>query len=110
MGSKDDASSDAMRWTVISIPSSAKRPGEHSKTERQEGRARARSTSTRSRSQAVSAEPLPSARSALDRIDLPPDAVERISDLLTPGSSIIVSDNKLSDETGEYTDFIVLTP
>ena len=25
------------------------------------------------------------------------------------GSSLIVSDNRLSDETGEYTDFIVLT-
>ena len=36
-------------------------------------------------------------------------AVERISELITPGSSLIVSDNKLSDETGEYTDFIVLT-
>jgi hypothetical protein len=34
---------------------------------------------------------------------------ERISGMITPGSSLIVSDNRLSDETGEDTDFIVLT-
>ena len=33
-----------------------------------------------------------------------------IAALFIPGSSIIVSDNRLSDETGEYTEFIVLTP
>ena len=52
---------------------------------------------------------MPSASAALDRIVMPPELVERISELITPGSSLIVSDNKLSDETGEYTDFIVLT-
>jgi hypothetical protein len=46
---------------------------------------------------------------ALDRMVMPPELVERISALVTPGSSRIVSDNKLSDETGEYTDFVVLT-
>ena len=40
---------------------------------------------------------------------MPADAVERISEMMMPGSSLIVSDNRLSDETGEYTDFIVLT-
>jgi hypothetical protein len=35
--------------------------------------------------------------------------VDRIAEMITPGSSLIVSDNRLSDETGEYTDFIVLT-
>ena len=41
---------------------------------------------------------------------LPPEAVERISALLVPGSSLIESDNALSDETDADTDFIVLTP
>ena len=50
------------------------------------------------------------AAEALDRIALPPEAVERISALLTPGASLIVSDNALSDETGTDTDFVVLTP
>ena len=47
---------------------------------------------------------------ALDRIELPLEAIERISPLLIVGSSLIVSDNALSDETDADTDFIVLTP
>jgi hypothetical protein len=53
--------------------------------------------------------PTPSPSEALDRIVMPPELVERIAEMITPGSSLIVSDNRLSDETGEYTDFIVLT-
>jgi hypothetical protein len=46
---------------------------------------------------------------ALDRISIPPDAVERISDLMSPGASLIISDQGLGPETGVGTDFIVLT-
>jgi hypothetical protein len=53
--------------------------------------------------------PLPSPSAALDRITMPQDAVERIAALITPGASLIVSDNKLSGETGDTTDFIVET-
>jgi hypothetical protein len=35
--------------------------------------------------------------------------VERISELLTPGSSLIISDYGISDETDKDTDFIVVT-
>jgi hypothetical protein len=35
--------------------------------------------------------------------------VERIASLIAPGASLIVSDNKLSGETGATTDFIVET-
>ena len=49
------------------------------------------------------------ANGALDRIEIPQDAVERIAELLTPGSSLIISDYGISDETGKDTDFIVLT-
>jgi hypothetical protein len=48
------------------------------------------------------------ANAALDRIEIPQDAVERISELLTPGSSLIVSDYGISEETGKDTDFIVV--
>ena len=51
--------------------------------------------------------PLPGPTAALDRIALPHDAVDRIAALVTPGTSLIVSDNKLSGETGDTTDFIV---
>jgi hypothetical protein len=47
------------------------------------------------------------ANAALDRIEIPQDVVERISELLTPGSSLIVSDYAISGETGKDTDFIV---
>lgn len=54
--------------------------------------------------------PLPdNANAALDRIEIPQDAVEQISELLTPGSSLIISDYGISSETGEDTDFIVVT-
>jgi hypothetical protein len=50
------------------------------------------------------------ANTALDRIEIPPDVVARISQILTPGSSLIVSDYGLSRETGNDTDFIVVMP
>jgi hypothetical protein len=46
----------------------------------------------------------------LDRIVSTPELIEQISALIVPGSSLIVSDNELSDETDADTDFIVLTP
>jgi hypothetical protein len=54
--------------------------------------------------------PLPDkANAALDRIQIPEDTVGRISELLTPASSLIISDDGFSRETGKGTDFIVLT-
>jgi hypothetical protein len=46
---------------------------------------------------------------ALERIQFPKEAVDRISELLTPGSSLVVSDAGLGPETGRGTEFIVLT-
>jgi L,D-transpeptidase catalytic domain len=45
---------------------------------------------------------------ALARIDIPADVVDQISQLIVPGSSLILSDQGLGDETGEGTDFIVV--
>jgi len=45
---------------------------------------------------------------ALDRIQMPQEAVERIGELLIPGSSLVISDEGLGAETGRYTEFIVL--
>ena len=99
MGMKADGK--GLRWTVVSIPSSTKRVAEL--------KDQGRKSRTDQAPKAAETETLPSAGGALDRIVMPPELVERISELMTPGSSLIVSDNKLSDETGEYTDFIVLT-
>jgi len=50
------------------------------------------------------------AKDALDRIHIPQEAIDRIGELLIPGSSLVVSDQGLGPETGKGTDFIVVTP
>jgi lipoprotein-anchoring transpeptidase ErfK/SrfK len=49
------------------------------------------------------------AAQALDRIQIPQEALDRISEILSPGASLVISDQGLGPETGEGTDFIVLT-
>jgi lipoprotein-anchoring transpeptidase ErfK/SrfK len=48
------------------------------------------------------------AKAALDRIIIPPDVVERFSEVVLPGASLIISDEGASIETGKDTDFVVL--
>ena len=57
----------------------------------------------------VAASPAVSASEALDRIEVAPEVREKISEMLWAGSSLIVSDKAMSGETGDYTDFIILT-
>jgi hypothetical protein len=103
MALKDDGA--AMRWTVVSIPS-----GYPHQTDHVGKRAKKKSHDQRDTLVAVSAPQAgPTAAEALDRIKFPPEAIEQISALLSPGASLIVSDNALSDETGVDTDFVVLT-
>jgi hypothetical protein len=47
------------------------------------------------------------ARSALDRIVIPPEVLERIAGV-APRSSLIITDEALSSETGKGTDFVVV--
>ncbi len=58
---------------------------------------------------AAAAPPPPTPQEVLARIDLPQDAIDFISERMVPGSSLIVSDHGLGEETGEGTDFIVVT-
>jgi lipoprotein-anchoring transpeptidase ErfK/SrfK len=46
---------------------------------------------------------------ALARIQIPQDVIDQISQLMVPGSSLVVSDQGLGPETGDHTDFIVVT-
>ena len=48
------------------------------------------------------------AKTALDRIVIPQDTLDRIVGMASPRSSLIISDEGLSSETGNGTDFIVL--
>jgi hypothetical protein len=50
-----------------------------------------------------------SAADALDRIEFPADALARLIPLVTPGTSLVISDQGLGGETGTDTDFIVVT-
>jgi peptidoglycan hydrolase-like protein with peptidoglycan-binding domain len=52
---------------------------------------------------------LPRAEDTLSRIELPDYVKARISRMLTPGSSIAISDTGLGPHTGWKTDFIVIT-
>ena len=61
---------------------------------------------TRSHAGVPAAEPV-SAKSALDRIVIPQEASDRIAGI-APRSSLIVTDEALSSETGKGTDFVVL--
>jgi lipoprotein-anchoring transpeptidase ErfK/SrfK len=99
MALKDDGK--AMRWTAVSIPSGYRHRVSDA-GQRHHGRKSAEADEAMLTAS--------TAAEALDRITLPDEASERISALLLPGSSLIVSDNALSDETDADTDFIVLTP
>ena len=48
------------------------------------------------------------AKTALDRIIIPQDALDRIAEMASPRSSLIISDEALSSETGNDTEFIVV--
>src|SRR5262249_4810600 len=89
-----------VRWNVVSIP--------------QEGTSAGFSKERKApKQQIIGAVPSvalsDNANAALDRIEIPQDAIQQISELLTPGSTLIISDYGISSETGRYTDFIVLT-
>ena len=92
----------AIRWTVVSMPEEFSRsPGDRQKLHKER--------MERTIATAPAVPPTDKANAALNRIEIPQDAFERISDLITPGSSLIVSDRGMSDETGSDTDFIVET-
>ena len=100
MNSRDEAA--PVRWTVVSIPGGPARA--------LQGPARRHKSAARHMVETTPPDSSPDkALAALGRIDMPPDVVERLAELLTPGSSLIVSDYAMSKETGHDTDFIVET-
>lgn len=68
--------------------------------------------SNRSRRRDTDFDPYPTdlaaAESALDRITIPPEIIQRFQASFWPGSSLIVSDEPMHKETNQATDFIVL--
>jgi hypothetical protein len=95
------------RWTVVSLPG---RPMRRSEDVKQfEKHARGRHGDEDSERAAAEPPPPQTPQQALARIDIPQSAIDYISELMVPGSSLIVSDQGLGDETGEGTDFVVVT-
>ncbi len=88
-----------MRWNLMTVPADPS-PLQEPRDARRKSREAAKS---------VAHLKAPTAAQALDRIQMPKEAVDRISELLIPGSSLVISDEGLGRETGRYTEFIVLT-
>jgi L,D-transpeptidase-like protein len=90
----------SMRWTAVTLDDG--RP----KATAIESHARGRGPHGQTIEQTV---PDPdSARIALDRVVIPQDALDRLAGLISPRSSLIVSDEELSAETGKDTEFVVV--
>jgi lipoprotein-anchoring transpeptidase ErfK/SrfK len=89
----------AMQWSAVSVPYDPARSPSKKKKDKS-GRAKQPEHPV---AVDLSAQ-TPAA--ALERITIPEDAREQIEDVMKPGSSLVISDLGISNETGEYTDFI----
>jgi lipoprotein-anchoring transpeptidase ErfK/SrfK len=85
-----------LRWNVMSMPGAGSAPVKKAE---------------KGKKVEVAAPTMPTsnATDALNRVSIPQDAIDRISRLMSPGASLIISDKGISGETGKGTDFIVLT-
>jgi lipoprotein-anchoring transpeptidase ErfK/SrfK len=100
----DRENSNLLHWSVVSLPA----PAKHAERRDEDARASRRRMMAGG---AIEMKPVPVANTpaeALDRLTIPADAMARIAEALTTGSSIVVSDQGIGGgETGEGTDFIV---
>jgi L,D-transpeptidase catalytic domain len=92
----DLGASNEMRWTVVSMYRDPTRIGPATESHGKSRNARAAPTDVRA------------ATAALDRIALTQEARDLISEVVLPGSSLIISDEGPSRETGKDTDFVVV--
>jgi hypothetical protein len=86
----------AMKWSVVSLEAARSLPG-----------ATGSQTSGNEEFAPEAAKEPSDAAAALDRIVLPPE-VQRLTEVASARSSLIISDEELSAETGKGTDFVVL--
>ena len=96
---KNDA--NVLHWSVVSLPVPVRYAERRDEDDRTSRRRRIVG--------AVETKPVPdSPAEALDRLTIPAEAMARITEALSTGGSIIVSDQGITaGETGEGTDFIV---
>ncbi len=95
-----------LRWNVVSLP------GEPPKRVRRVEERRDRYGRVRRREieeERASESPPPNPAQVLARIEIAPEVSDAIAQMIGPGATLIVSDQGLGDETGEGTDFVVVT-
>jgi hypothetical protein len=98
------------RWTVTTLPNAAgSRKIEHWKYVRDALGRRRRVRVMERVAEPESSQPASTPQEALARIQIPQDVIDQISQLMIPGSSLVISDQGLGPETGVHTDFIVVT-
>jgi hypothetical protein len=100
------ADGSQMRWNAITMPPEEPRGADRTAKPRKNKAGRGAQPTP---PQTAEAKPGEMAAQALERIQFPPEALERIGEVLIPGSSLIISDYGLGTETGRYTEFIVVT-
>ena len=88
-----------IRWTAVSLGGEGPKDGTVAP--------RARISAGAQRSSEPTLTEAVGAKAALDRIVIPPDVMDRIP-AMTPRSSLIVTDEGLSAETGKGTEFVVV--
>lgn len=91
--------SGATRWNVVSMYKDATNVEPYTQAIRGQTKAR--------RTDPAQPADVAAAKAALDRLDVPPETAEHIAAVVLPGSSLIVSDEGPSVETGKDTDFVV---
>ena len=91
-----------LSWNAISIPASSAKPDTRTRLEK-----------LKAKSQPPVPEPVAAVRqtpeAALERVAIDDSVRQQVVDAMKPGSSVIITDHGISNETGQYTDFIVLT-
>ncbi len=90
----------AMRWSAVTLDDGRPRAGVVELQGRPRGRAGQAIEPTSTDSD--------SAKNALDRIVIPQDTLDRIAGMLSPRSTLIISDEELSGEAGNDTEFVVV--
>ena len=96
-----------LRWNVVSLPGEPPKRVRYVEERRdRHGRVRRREIEEE---RASDTPPPQSPAQVLARIEISPEVSEAIAQMIGPGSALIVSDQGLGDETGEGTDFDVVT-
>jgi lipoprotein-anchoring transpeptidase ErfK/SrfK len=97
----------SLRWNVVSLPGEPPKRVRHVE-ERRDRHGHVRRLEIEEERAGDPAPPQSPAQ-ALARIEIAPEVSEAIAQMIVPGSALIISDQGLGDETGEGTDFDVVT-